>query len=101
MIKMRWIGSFRRPIIRHSYWAQETPRARAGEPLAFHCGESFDNGGRLHPGGMPQFFGEPPPGGFDAIIHELDPSTTNPWPAPVRRPAALSDQTSYGCHISD
>src|ERR1700758_2859729 len=91
MIEMRRIGSFRRPIIRHPHRAQETPWARAGELLASDCGESLDNGGRLHPSGMPQFFGEPPPGGFHAIIHQLGPSTTNQFgePATLFRSDAL------------
>src|SRR4029077_1327983 len=78
MIEMRRIGTFRCPVIRHSDRAQETPRARPGKLLAFDCGESFDHGSRLHPSGMPQFFGKPPPGLFDTIVHQLRPCKTNP-----------------------
>src|SRR5262249_44148593 len=39
--------------------------------------------------GMPQFFGKPAPSRFDAIFHQLSPSTTNPWPTPVRRTGRL------------
>src|SRR6516162_706589 len=51
--------------------------------------------------GMPQFFGKPAPGRFDAIIHHLSPSTTNPWPAPSsanRLPP--SHQAFYGFQVS-
>jgi len=48
--------------------------------------------------GMPQFFGKPAPGRFDAIIHQLGPSTTYLWPAPVTAPEtptlALPDKSS-------